>query len=490
MTDESVSSAGVDWNILDGELNFSIAPREDGDVKVTVVKNSSEETIWSTTAEKGFWTSRTRKGEIANTIAKNTSYANSDIKTALESVWTDLTDNESEYKNELVSPSVEQLIENTTSVEVYGGEDTQFHVFIEATPRGRSEDGATSDGGVEERRLVFDNSEWAKSSGDTSEPPIVEKYSNAFYEVLDISWEEWAHEIRNRWTGQMVRAADDTTTTSERIAMSVTRKLRRQVQAYAEADKLVNDPLNVWYQEDSKYGEVVWVPGEALDHALDDHDKGTAYRAELSKALKSQGYTISNRDQRSINGERYELYPFNPEALGIQPIDVVDIDADDDDDEPAESGAGDDGDGPDTPDQPETPGEDADDTESGEATADGGQRAVEPDADETPDADPPDAGNGGDAEPATDADDELVAEVVDAMDEVDPMEESVPQMEVVTHVTERVDVESPSEVLDAIDEATRQGMLFEPEENRLKKRPSAGETDAPENIDDDGVPDP
>lgn len=447
MSDNEVQDAGVNWDILNDRVTMEVVPREEGDLRVRF-RDSDDEVLWSSFFERGFWSSRTKKGEIGNKLASNTSFAKSTVKEELETVWTDLTENAEEYENNLVSPSVEDLIENTQAVEVHGGEETERHVYVKAQPFGEYVGPERSDGGASVRKLVFSNEDWVKADGDTQTPPVVAKYSNAFYETLGITWQEWREDIRPQWTEMQEIMSDDQMSTADRIGMSVVRSLRHRLDAHAERGKIINDVWNGWYEPDSPYGEVVWVPGDTLDEAMDKHDKGTEYRSALSRALKSQGYTLGSRRQTTIQGDPVELYPFMPQTVGVEDteVDIIGLDDDSDDD-----------DGKDTEDEAKETEDKAEVTESENK--------------------------------------ELLDEVVQVVSDLDPKREGVRETEVIAEAATKRDLAPPVDIEDAIERGVLTGLLYRPgtdEEDLVAVRPGGGEEPGGGDIDpdEDGVPEP
>ena len=440
MGSDEVEDAGVSWDLLDDRVTMDVVPREEGDLHVRF-RDTDGEVLWSSVFERGFWESRTKKGEIGNKLAQNTSFAKNTVKEDLEHVWTDLTENAQEYESSLVSPSVDQLVRNTQAVEVHGGEDSEIHVYIKAKPYGTYVDRPQTDGGASIRKMVFSNSEWVKSDGDTQTPPVVEKYSNAFYEVLEISWQEWREDIRPAWQEMQEIVSDDQMSTADRIAMSVVRSLRHRLDVHADRGKILNDAWNGWYDPDSPHGEVVWIPGDTLDEALDKHDKGTEYRSALSRSLKAEGYTLGARRQTTIEGDPVELYPFLPETIGIEEIDVIGLDN------------GDDGDG---------------DGESEEQETD-------------------DLDDDGD-----DQEDDLVEDVVGVVEDLDPSGEGVAESEVIAEASAQRDLGPPDEIRDAIERGVLEGILYRPDEEAVAIRPGGdGSPDSGDiDPDEDGVPEP
>lgn len=440
MAGDEMEDAGVSWTILDDRVTMGVIPREEGDLRVRF-RDDENEVLWSSFFERGFWESRTTKGEIGNKLADNTSFAKSTVKEELEAVWTDLTENAGEYESNLVSPSVEQLIRNTQAVEVHGGEETERHVYVKAQPFGDYVGPEQPDGGASVRKLIFNNEDWVKSDGDTQTPPVVAKYSNAFYETLEITWQEWREDIRPRWKELQEIISDDQMSTADRIAMSVVRSLRHRLDIHADREKILNDAWNGWYEPDSPHGEVVWVPGDTLDEALDKHDKGTEYRSALSRALKAEGYTLGSRKQTTIQGDPVELYPFIPETVGIEDIDMDVIGLGDDDDDENSDGA---------------------------------------------DVNDEDDEAGGD---------DLLDDVVGAVDNLDPKGEGVPETEVVAEAATKRDLGPPNDIADAIERGVLSGVLYRPgdeEQELVAVRPGGTETPGEGEIDpgEDGVPEP
>lgn len=442
MASDEIEDAGVSWTLLDGRVTMDVIPREEGDLRVRF-RDDGDGVLWSSFFDRGFWESRTKKGEIGNKLADNTSFAKNTVKEELEAVWTDLTENANEYESSLTSPSVEELVQNTQAVEVHGGEETERHVYVKAQPLGEYVGPEQPDGGASVRKLVFSNEEWVKSDGDTQTPPVVAKYSNAFYETLEITWQEWREDIRPRWTENQEIISDDQMSTADRIAMSVVRSLRHRLDVHADRGKILNDAWNGWYEPDSPHGEVVWVPGDTLDEALDKHDKGTEYRSALSRALKAEGYTLGSRRQTTIQGDPVELYPFLPETVGIEDteVDVIDLGEDNGDDGSSDQA-----------------GEEDEDDESDEG-------------------------------------EDILNDVVDVVDDLDPTGEGVPEGEVVAEAATERGLGAPDEITDAIERGVLSGVLYRPgdkETELVAVRPGGDETPGDGDIDpdEDGVPEP
>lgn len=489
MTSDEVEDAGASWTLEDVGVEMEAIPREAGDLRVRF--RDDDETVLALIYERGFWQSRTKKGEIGNKLAKATEYSDSKIKDELEDVWTDLTENSEDYQASLVAPSVDELIRNTERVENYAGEEREIHVHIKGTPKGKLEDGREADGGAETRKLVFQNSEWVRDSGDTTVPPVVEKYSNVFFEVLDITWQEWSEDIRDAWQDMQVRVDDGMDTAADRIAVAVGSMLTQKLTPHTDPDKVLNGDWNGWYEEDDEHGAIVWVPGTTLDKAMDSNNKDIEYRSKLSTALQEQGFTVGGSWNTTISGERTYVYPFLPESLGIEPIDVVGYDDDEDDDEPAESGA-DGGDGDD--------GDDGDDAgaDEGQDEPESREGAEEPAAESTPtpppDPDPSPASDPAQADGAAAALDGPLGEVVSLIKSRASVGDGVSEPTIVAEAASGQGIGPPADVKECIKTGVSEGVLFRPEneENTIAVRPGA-EAPAPTgglDTSEEGVPEP
>jgi hypothetical protein len=447
---------GVSWEILDGTATLKLFPQDDGGLFLEFTDEDGER-IWGESRERQFWDSRTVKGEICNDLAGNLPQPKAEVKVALKEVWAELSEHADEYEQALLTPSVEQLIEQTERVEVHGGPETEFDIFVTAQPYGKRRGTAQIDGGPDTRKLTFTSAEWVRSDGDTQTPPIVKKYNNMFYRTLDINWEQWREDIRPAWEEMQEIITDDHQTTAERIAMSSVRALRGRLNVHTEKSRIVNDTWNGWW-DDSGDETTIWVPGDTLTEILDEHSKDGDYLGALSRAAKQEGFTSGGRQQTSIDGNPINLYPFPAEVLGVQEIDVIGLESDDDGDGDGEASDGDDGDdGPDSPDTPESP-------------------------DSPEDAD--------ESVPSTDS--RALDAVVETADGLDTDEIGVKEETLVAEVSQRRGM-PPDEVALAIEKGVRDGQLYRPRgEEAVALRPGGGEPAGCDELplESEGVPEP
>jgi hypothetical protein len=438
---------GVSWDILDESVTLTLTPQEDGGIFVEFT-DEDDERIWAEPHERKFWNSRTTKGEIGNSLARELPQTEAEVKAELRTIWSQLSEQSDEYEEALLTPSVEELIENTERVEVHGGPETEIDVFVRAKPHG---------GGPDTRKLTFSNSEWMRADGDRQTPPVAIKYNNVFYRPLDINWEQWREDIRPAWVEMQEIITDDHQTTAERIAMSCVRALRGRLDVHAGKSRIVNDTWNGWW-DDTGDETTIWVPGDTLTEVLDEHNKDGDYLGALSRALQQEGFTSDGRWKTSIDGNPFNLYPFPAEVLGIQEIDVIGLETDDDGDGEGETSGSDDGggggDGPDSPEAPDAP-ESTDNAESG--------------AGETP-----------------------VGAVVEAADKIDSDGTGVEEETLVAEMGQRRDM-PPDKAMSAIEEGVRDGQLYRPSgEETVALRPGGGEPAGRDELplEAEGVPEP
>jgi hypothetical protein len=449
---------GPSWDILDESVTLTLVPSDGGDVLVRFT-DAEDERIWTKSFERGFWDSRTTKGEIGNNLAREVPHTKNEVKSALEEVWTDLTESTDEYERDLRNPSVEELIENTQRVEVHGGPETEYDVFVTAQPFGAYQDPTQADAGTETRKLTFSNAEWVRSDGDTQTPPVVEKYSNKFYRTLDITWQQWREDIRPAWEEMQEIITDDHQTTAERISQSCVRLLRKRLDAHAEKSRIINDTWNGWW-DDSGSETTIWVDNPTLTEILEDHNRDGDYLGALSRALQQEGFTSDGREQAYIDGNPISLYPFPAEVLGIEEIDVIGLESDDDGDGEGETSGGDGGDGGD--------GGGNDGGDSGDGPEDDAPSPTEATADRTA---------------------EIVAGTVEQMDDDGT---GVDEDALVAEVSEDRDM-PPDDAVEAVEQGVVSGQLYRPDnDDTIALRPGGGEPAGRDELplDEPGVPNP
>lgn len=446
---------GVSWDILDESVTLAVAPKDEGGLRVRFADDDGE-LIWATECERDFWTSRTQKGEIENTVAQHVPQPKPEVKGELQRVWSELEENADEYEQALLNPSVEELIAHTERVEVHGGPETEIDVFVRARPHG---------GEPDTRKLTFSNDEWMRADGDRKTPPVAIKYNNMFYRPLDINWEQWRKDIRPAWVEMQEIITDDHQTTAERIAMSAVRSLIGRLDVHAERSRIVNDTWNGWW-DDSSDETTIWVPSDTLVEILDENNRDGDYLGALSRAAQEEGFTSGGRKQTTIEGNPMNLYPFPAEVLGVQEVDVIGLETDDDDDGEGESS-----------------GDDGDDGGDGGDGSDEGDTPVTPTSPNTVDSTD---GSGA----ATN--DEAIEAVVETAADLGSDGTNVAESRLVAQTSQREDI-PPDEVSARVEEGLLEGQLYRPDgEDTIAVRPGGGEPAGRDELplENEGVPDP
>lgn len=454
------------WELFDGEYELSLSPNDDGSLEVEVREaGGDEDLVWADTKPRRFWTSGTHKGQVKNDLAPQLDdYSKADVKAELTSVWTDLQAHDKEYEENLLAPAVEEVISSTQDVVVYrSGDKTQVHVYVTGQQHGTPRNGTASDGGATQEKFVFDSSEWTKDSGDTTKPPVVQKYHEKFFRTLDISWEQWANDIRPRWEDAQEFVNADPQTAEEQLAHMAVRDLARLCDWYADAEQAITDTMQGLYREDWKgYEEAIWIPKETMLEVLQDYDKGGDDLSTLSPTLMEQDLTLGKVEQTSINSETVYLYPFDLETLNVDKLDIHGLDLDEDDDD------------------------DGDEGEAGDESDDGGDGGGAGESATTDDTD--EADSGGEAPSAQARDDlsETAESVVDHLERETGGGRALPEPEIVATLASR-DGLDPESLGDAIDEGVSTGWLVRDDDGvRLPSNFDSGD-DGPPAPGDGGV---
>lgn len=208
MTTENIEDEDLVWGLCEGKVEMELSLREKGDIRIRVREAREDGIAWTDLVDYGFWDSRTKRGEIKNEIVSNTRYSETVISSDLRDVWREIRSSE-EIQEKLLSATVKDLIENTVKVEVHQGDETEVHVYIEGTMGSTPIDEAQTQDSSIVKELVISSSEWVRETGDTRNPPLVERYSNAFHEVPYITWNHWSEVIRPAWAEMQVIVEDD-----------------------------------------------------------------------------------------------------------------------------------------------------------------------------------------------------------------------------------------------------------------------------------------
>jgi hypothetical protein len=310
----------VDWpvEIADG-LTAALRPTDDNRIKVTIRETAgdNDRVVYSADHARDFFTSKQKVGEIGNELKGGVVEVDPDVaKGGFKELCNRFSAKQEELKKELRPPVVEQVLEETERVEVFGGDPATVTVTLQR-------DGET-------RRIEFTSGEFTGKSP----AKLRSRYYNCFYERLDLGEDEWG-EITEAWEEQQVISGREEATGWQAVADRIANGLRAEIKPVADKEALANGTYTAWYAPGSDGegetaadgGGTVWVQGDALTEKLEETSKSVDDLSALSKTLKAEGYTFSGSKQRHVNGNRTRLYPFDPDALGIERGDVFDEDS-------------------------------------------------------------------------------------------------------------------------------------------------------------------
>lgn len=294
------------------EAEVRMGKRDDGgiDVEVVTTTESGELTIYSDSHKRDFYTKETKR-EIKNTVEE--SHPNGEtIGAAFLEFCRALGENHKHVQKALRPPAVNDLLNETEKVEIFGGNTATF--VITMTHAGKT------------RRLEFTVEEIMGSNP----AGLRDKYGAAFYEKRSLEPEVW-EDLAEEWIEMGEEVASERMTETEAIAGELTETLSRRLAVSLDRDGLANDRLTAWYDETNATdnddvteeagdeGTVVWVRTDAIREILKDEGKGKDYFRKLSPELKGMGvtYTTSTRIRTEMGRKR--CLGFNPsnDGLGI-----------------------------------------------------------------------------------------------------------------------------------------------------------------------------
>lgn len=261
---------------------------------------------------------RTNRGEFLNSVeealADKSGVDAVEVRTELRKWFDEMGEMSREEQLELMVPSeIRQIIEGTHHpVEIHGGETTTWKVGLSFAGR--------------TRELEFTAGE---ITGDSAKL-LEEKIANQFFEVIEIEKEDW-ETIKERWIEdtEVVNVIEETA--SDAIAERVLSKLSNTVKPVGEREEMGNDVAAAWYDPENAtvYGDappdgpIMWVQDSFLVDQLEAAGKNLEYKGQLIKDLiaRNEVYGTGVRKKWAWT-QRTKVYPFDPDALGINPDDV------------------------------------------------------------------------------------------------------------------------------------------------------------------------
>lgn len=214
--------------------------------------------------------------------------------------------------------NIQRIVEGTAHpVEIHGGETTTWNV--ELTYSGRTAE------------LEFTAAEMTGNGGAAA---LEEKIANNFFEIIDIGPEDW-DAIKEKWieNSEVVNVVEETA--QDAIADRVLSNLSKSVKPVGDRGEMANDTAAVWFDETNAApcpdappdAAVVWVQDAFLVDQLETAGKTLEYKAQLVKDLIARGDVYGSRKRVMWDWDtRTKVYPFAPDALGVEAGDVAQAD--------------------------------------------------------------------------------------------------------------------------------------------------------------------
>lgn len=302
----------------DGNVTLDYDPIGDGKIRLTAKHTDSGDVLASGAYSIKIFEYNSIQGSFLNPLQESLAERNGvDADTARREVreWfgemNAQLQEERENVHELLPPETRQIIEGTESVKVRAGETTTWHVEL-------AFNGHT-------KEMEFTAAEMTHSGGAALE----EQIANEFYEIVEIGEEDW-RAIRDHWQSLKEVASVVEETSSDTIADRVLEFLSASIKPVADAEQMGNDVVAAWVDPSNEGGHgdapadapIVWVQSSALVEELETAGKNVEYLAKLVKDLIARGdlYGSSAR-RRWAWDKRVRVYPFTPDALGVDPDD-------------------------------------------------------------------------------------------------------------------------------------------------------------------------
>ncbi len=296
------------------------------DLRVQLFNDNTEEVYYSVVRGDNFYQSNQKRGEVVNKSVQSLpdGVAASEIRQKLNKVMSWFDANHDEVRKQTRPEGVRMVLASTKEVTAQRGEETEFTVTVQ-------HDGRESD-------LSFTSGEWANNSPH----PLVEQWTAAFlYRPDGITADRW-EEIRSEWEDRIDSVTEAGATKAELVADQVVQGIRKTaLPAVAEKRHLRTDKHAALYDDDAKItragfatdGPVLWVRSGLLLKKLTEVGESTDYAGRLSVTLQEKGVLHAPSERHRLgDGQKYSLYPFDADELGVDPgMDVVERDAEPDD---------------------------------------------------------------------------------------------------------------------------------------------------------------
>lgn len=263
--------------------------------------------------EPDFYAARTPRGEVRNDLLRSIPDGVSEdvVRGGFEELCRDFEELDVVEDEDLRSPTVNQLLDETEAVEVHAGDDSAR--FIVTLSRGCST-----------TTLEFDQSQWASDDCGSS---VREQYLVAFNELIEVSEEEW-RTLRDVWHEKPDRIVRDESSDDDETIHALIRRLKNRMNVIEEYDKLRNDTKNALYDRDNSLNggdstiqeehgdaDVLWIQPAVITELLEEIPGATPEnKSNLASSMIRDGTLL--RSRRQFGNDNYPAWAFDAEKFG------------------------------------------------------------------------------------------------------------------------------------------------------------------------------
>jgi len=297
---------------LGGDAYFELQPVHEG-IKIAVYSEdgATEDVHYSVTEpSRDFFTSEQKRRTLLNRVDEslpdhlNGEAAVEKVRKFLNELAHGLDD---ETEAALQAPVVQQLREQTEEVVYIPDEELRIIVRL-------CVDGMHGE-------LEFSPGAW----NATSPKPLEDQYLNEFYDKIDVESDHW-EELTEFWHEQREVEQREGLTQKEALVEDTLKRLKmQQLRTYNDREQF-EEPEATWcafYDDTNELQDtevpdeetVVWVRSDTLREILDDEGHGAGHIGQLSQALYARGHTLSKSRKKGLVTR---VYPFKPEAVGVE----------------------------------------------------------------------------------------------------------------------------------------------------------------------------
>jgi len=198
------------------------------------------------------------------------------------------------------------------------GDTTVTRVTLEAPDKCREVTG------IETGVLVFEGAEWMSAAEENA---IGKRHFNTFQERVELGGCD--DEVLKFWEQERTLGEVEEVTNVTAAVDNVVSSLKKRVEGdvYADRGRVHDGVYNSWYD-----GSRVCVKNDAIEDII-EQTRSEVDLNRLAIELVDAGVMTDTTERKQIDGQKFSLWPFAPEKLGITDPDEQVID-DDDGDEP------------------------------------------------------------------------------------------------------------------------------------------------------------